>query len=171
MGVVEIKTEYTKEEINNREFFASGAGVNKTPEELKSQVIDESGCCGTCECYHTTVDNPFGCQEAQAKTMLVMELVKYTEQLESTTSQLSKALCNKGSATLDELLNSINQLKVSIACAERERDAAIYDLEKAINMSGIHNLDCEFCEDKDKPYCKVCYWVWRGICEENTKEQ
>lgn len=149
----------------------------KTPEELKSQALDESGCCGQCDFYCTTVDNPFGCQEAQLKTALVAELVAYTEQLESTIRQVSKALCGKENTTLEELLQAVSQLKSRLAQTERERDAAVRDLPIGI--------DCDTCKYGERAYeeqpCSGCKeyrgpwyplnWEWRGVCEENTKEE
>ena len=156
----------------------------KTPEELKAQAVDESGCCGMCECYRTTVDNPFGCQEAQLKTMLVMELVQYTEQLESTISQVGKALCNNDSATLEELLNAVDQLKSASHRLKREKNAALVDFKTYRDRnikreSGVYA--CDMCEcwgyDEEKEPCPCptncdgCDgFRWRGICKENTKE-
>ena len=62
----------------------------KSLEELKAQVLDEAGCCGQCDLYHTTQDHPFGCPEAQAKILLVQELLEYTEQLESHLAQVER---------------------------------------------------------------------------------
>lgn len=39
----------------------------------------------------------------------------YIHQLESTISQVSKALCNKENATLDELLQAVSQVKSRVA--------------------------------------------------------
>lgn len=79
-------------------------------------------------------------------------------------------LCSNKPMTKDAL-SYIQQLESQLEQVERERDAAVNDLEKAISMSGFRNLDCEFCEDRDKPTCSFCYWIWRGVCPENTKEE
>lgn len=149
----------------------------KTPEELKAQALDESGCCGQCDFYCTTVDNPFGCQEAQLKTALVAELVAYTEQLESTIRQVNKALFGKENATLEEILQAVSQVGNRLAQVERERDAAEHDLHLLADGEGACNVCARFDEGyiPTPPHCRYacdddCF-RWRGVCAENTKEE
>lgn len=91
--------------------------------------------------------------------------------LESTYSQVSKSLVGEKNATLEELLQAVDQLKTNIAQVEREREAAIADLKLYAG--------CKVCKHGDFKFPKECmdcgdetnYWLWRGICEENTKEK
>lgn len=146
----------------------------KAPEELKAQAIDEAGCCSACEYSRTTYDHPYGCIESQAKVMIVHELVQYTEQLESTISQVSKALCGKKNATQDELLKAVNQLKTRLAQVERERDAAVESLfgeceECVWNQTMTGN--CIGCVHNETAFMPgIDNWQWRGVCEENMKD-
>ena len=133
----------------------------KTPEENKcgmecirsnaSRVCikTESGQCPRCE-------------------QLVEEGLVRIHKLESTYSQVSKALCGKKNATLNEVLTAVNQLKSRLAQVERERDAAVRDLEELTGRVSSFHLDCDYCKDKDKPVCRKCEWKWRGVCEENS---
>ena len=129
----------------------------KTPEEIKAQALDESGCCGQCDFYCTTVDNPFGCQEARLKTELVAELIAYTEQLESDNEIKQKR---------------IDELESRLAQVEMERDAAVRDL----NCFWKCAICKKFTRPVDKcPHYRECglsykFWQWRGVCPENTKE-
>ena len=94
------------------------------------------------------------------------------EQLESTVSQVSKALCGKENATLEEILQEVNQVKSRLAQAERERDAAVEDAR--------NGTMCDTCKhNNSKDYLnKPCYecneafncWEWLGVCPGNTKE-
>lgn len=61
--------------------------------------------------------------------------------------------------------------KVLLAQVDRERDAAVADLETVIELSSIVNLDCEYCKYMDRPMCEECEWEWRGVCPENSKEE
>ena len=99
-------------------------------------------------------------------------------------SKVKKALCGNTNATLIEVLQKVDQLKSRLAQVERERDAAVTDLEDA--------GDCHYCKRKDLPkkcghgqgYCSGCEnkecpcydcspknnnFKWRGVCVENTK--
>lgn len=122
----------------------------RTPEEIKKGL-------GTCigECTGNKPHCPYhkcgnGCMDTMNKDSLA-----YITQLESSNETKQKR---------------IEELESLLVQANLERASAVNDLEKAISMSGIHNLDCEFCEDRDKPTCSFCYWIWRGVCPENTKE-
>ena len=63
----------------------------------------------------------------------------------------------------------IDQLESRLAQVERERDAAVNDLDKALNLDEVD--DCHFCKHIKKPTCYECKWEWRGVCPENTKEE
>lgn len=68
-----------------------------------------------------------------------------------------------------DALDYIVQLESRLAQAERERDAAVRDLEELTTRVSSFHLDCDYCKDKEKPICNNCEWEWRGVCEENTK--
>ena len=103
------------------------------------------------------------------------------DRLESTYGQVSKALCGKKNATLEEVLQATSQLKDRLAQAERERDAAVKDLADACKY--CKHISCDD-EDENSP-CKDCMqrkggvpfapmirtrFEWRGVCDENSKE-
>ena len=93
----------------------------------------------------------------------------------SSMDQLSKALCGKENATFDELLQAANQLKSSLAQAEREREAAVHDLT-AFALNSEKELACDFCGAASPLICQQCEerpdgFKWRGVCEENTNDQ
>ena len=90
-----------------------------------------------------------------------------TKQLETSYCQVSKALCGNENATLEELLQEVNQVKSRLAQVEREKDAAVADLNKL-------GAGCEYCAHFKEPCMSCCCgdnWQWRGVCPENTKEQ
>ena len=104
----------------------------------------------------------------------IARMTERVKQLESTISQVSKALCGKENATPDELLQAADQLKYRLAQVERERDAAVADLAERRNCADCkHYYESVF----DEP-CSSCVadeetkksWQWRGVCPENTKE-
>lgn len=68
-----------------------------------------------------------------------------------------------------DALTYIVTLENLLAQVERERDAAVRDLAKAMSLDGVE--DCSFCKNIKKPYCDPCKWEWRGVCTENTKEE
>lgn len=106
------------------------------------------------------------------------ELVRIAEAVENW-HQVSKALCGKENATLEELLHVASQVKAKLALAVLQRDAAVRDISRA----------CEFCKHHETSFngatpdhdCKnpECYnisgvntgWQWRGVCAENTEVQ
>lgn len=89
----------------------------------------------------------------------------------STYSQVSKALCGKENATLDELLQAVNQLKSRLAQVERERDSLLRDLQSALETPCAS--ECDYCarQYETGDMCDGCRFIWRGVCPENTKEE
>ena len=165
----------------------------KTPEDIKKglkycgAMYEWDGSCTGC---------PYERNDGECDGSMETDALAYIQQLESTTCQVSKALCGKENATLEELLQAVDQLKVDrmawedvaaspgavedmarenyrlterLAQVERERDAAVGDLTKAMSLDGVE--DCSFCKNIKKPYCHPCKFEWRGVCEENTKEE
>ena len=100
--------------------------------------------------------------------------------LQSTISQLSKALCGKENSTLDEILQAANQVKSRLAQVERERDALICNHIPQTCDTCKYSL----CFSFDNP-CNTCNhlyrfnavergdtdrWEFVGVCAENTEE-
>lgn len=69
-----------------------------------------------------------------------------------------------------DAITQVVVLESRLAQVEKERDAAVADLDTALNNVAVMNLDCNFCKYKDRPVCESCEWEWRGVCPENTKE-
>ena len=115
---------------------------------------------------------------------LVGESLEHIQQLEASYSQVSKALCGKENATLDEVLQAISQVKSELEAVKRERDAAVSELPHNCWNCKYH-LDKPIEETDDfgrtiHRYCEAdcCYpdeenssWEWRGVCPENTEVQ
>ena len=137
----------------------------KTPEEIKRGLEGCGGLDGDCE------NCPYDEQTIYCNDRLMRDALAYIQQLESTVSQVSKALCGKENATLDEILQAANQVKSRLAQAERERDAAIADLKLYAG--------CKVCKHGDFKFTSECMdcsydnnnWQWRGVCPKNTKEE
>ena len=162
----------------------------KTPEEIK-KGLEQCAETETCEHCHYRDD----CMKALKNAPLTKDALAYIQQLEyaidkttqlmqsaaevikknqerleSTYSQVKKALCGKENASWVEVLEATDQLKSRLAQVEMERDAAENDLRLYAG--------CKVCEHGDfkfTPECMDCSsdnnnWLWRGVCRENTKE-
>lgn len=81
------------------------------------------------------------------------------------------------------LLDLVNEYERRLAQVEKERDAAIADLEDAEDGHCCHckkndlatkcdfNGECYWCPNEECPCHEFnCRWVWRGVCPENTQE-
>ena len=101
--------------------------------------------------------------------------------------KVKKALCGNANAPLSEVLQTVDQLKSRRAQAERERDAALYDMHQ------LQGAICAYCANLYRPdgtahvHCRVfgdlsrfdddneCSplvcgkFKWRGVCAENSK--
>ena len=83
----------------------------------------------------------------------------------------------KGETVELDAIAYITQLERRLAQAERERDALMYDFPHGF---ACHTCKHETTDCNDFP-CNDCveasrgvYWVrweWRGVCEENSKEE
>lgn len=97
--------------------------------------------------------------------------------------QVSKALCGKENASLEELLAVVEQVKTRFAEVERERDAAVDDLTNAA-LEGMvctgckHSTGLDDCCEEDDFDCTECQapcmcrtckvnsnYEWRGITQ------
>ena len=72
---------------------------------------------------------------------------------------------------IKELYDLVVSYESRLAQVERERDAAVRDLEELTTRVSSLHLDCDYCKDKEKPICNNCKWEWRGVCAENSKEE
>ena len=162
----------------------------KTPDEIKKglEVCQGNTKCDQCPygvaCIHALIPDALSyiqqLEDAIDKTTQLMqsatEVIKRNqEQLESTYSQVKKSLCGKENVSWVEVLEAANQLKSRLAQVERERDAAVRDLQKISFCEDCKHLGkskkqnpCRECQEnyKEKPN-----WQWRGVCPENTKEE
>lgn len=94
--------------------------------------------------------------------------------LQSTISQLSKALCGKENSTLDEILQAANQVKSRLAQVERERDAAFADINRCCGTCKHFQNEEDDCDAEEcigsGSYNEPSGWEWRGVCAQNTEE-
>jgi hypothetical protein len=131
-------------------------GLSKTPDEIKKGLKQCSSGLAACSCecpYHedgTCNSDAFSVEK---------DALAYIQQLESTISQVSKALCGKENATAEEIIAAFDQVK-------RERDAAVEACGK---------FPCKSCaESENGDNCNWCAvvnghrtgYVWRGVEEE-----
>ncbi len=94
-------------------------------------------------------------------------------QTDASYRQLSKALCGKENATLEELLQGASQVKAELAAVKRERDAAVADL----GLCGLCKV-CKHMETKcnDCRRCKLRIafcdkFEWRGVCPDTEVQE
>lgn len=162
----------------------------KTPEEIKKGFA----CTGQYSSYYCSIcpynndGRPCLDNGREAKS----DALEYIQQLEANWNQVSKALCGKENATLEELLQVVSQVKADLEAVKRERDALMVDI---LIFVGNENL-CSICKHSaennkaKRQYCKAvscddcriyecacmdcsrhnCY-EWRGVCPENTEVQ
>ena len=76
---------------------------------------------------------------------------------------------------IKELYDLVLQLESRLAQVERERDAAVMDME-ALAINYESNFVCDFCGGTPPLICEQCKidycgFKWRGVCAENTKEE
>ena len=153
----------------------------KTPEEIKKSLkyCRTKIMCSTCPSKRSI--DEIKRDGRLCSDMLIKDTMEYIGQLESTYGQVSKALCGKDSATLEEILEAVDQLK-------RERDALLHDLREAEktacdcshcrhyarleneNLCEESDFMCLVCEKECR--CKTCtedlnHYEWRGVCAEN----
>lgn len=119
----------------------------KTPEEIKKGLAHCSGDAETCDgCpYRKEGDYEDSCvdsshadalayitqleadkaawEDVAASPGAVEDMAMENYRLESTYSQVSKALCGRENAALDEVLQAVSQLKTTLEMAQGERDA------------------------------------------------
>lgn len=158
----------------------------KTPEEIKKGLA----ACSADECHGQhegcTYQDQLFCtmrmcgdalayiqklEDAIDKTTQLMRsstevIKKNQEQLETTYSQVKKALCGKENVSWVEVLEAAEQLKSRLAQAERERDAAvraISDAKHYIKDLGAISYGLQQLENWDYSIKKS------GICPENTE--
>lgn len=85
-------------------------------------------------------------------------------------------------ALLSDALAYIQHLESRLAQAERERDAAVLDVEgaddglcghcKNMNLAAQcdYSGECYLCDNVNCPcHPENCRWEWRGVCAENSK--
>lgn len=142
----------------------------KTPDENK---------CGM-ECIRTNTERicvkPENGQCPRCE-QLVEEALGHIKQIESTVSQVSKALCGKENATICEVLDAISQVKSRLAQVERERDVALKEWKRTKMDSEGMCWTCKHGHITDIGSCRCVSpfpcddgeeWEWRGVCEKNT---
>lgn len=148
-----------------------GEQTMKTPEEIKKGLECCPGQyssigCGKCP---YSIDGRY-CGRNGDQPM--KDALVYIQQLEASCSQVSKALCGKENATLEEVLQAVRQVKAELEAVRRERDAARLDMKRSCNI-------CKHAAKsfQDEP-CNVCaidtrylLFEWRGVCPENAEVQ
>lgn len=149
------------------------AEMSKSPEEIKKGLeccyspVDPMLRCEACPYYGSIVckmrlhtDALAYIQRLEAENA---ELVRKTEQLQSSMGQVAKALQDNGFQTLDELLQAYSQVK-------QERDAAVKDMKKmASSRDGVRCSVCRYRKAGSLGPCERCIisdsWEWRGVQE------
>lgn len=144
----------------------------KTPEETKKGLE----CC-VFDDVENRYPNCSGCpyeNHTNCENRLRSDSLAYIQQLESSYSQVKKALSDNGFASLEAFLQAYNQVKA-------ERDAAIEELERVLEKveNAADFIDEEIYYDLDYGTYRnlrdvvddIAIWEnedkWRGVCEEN----
>lgn len=162
----------------------------KKPEEIKKGLE----CC-TNDSYVCDEKCPYFGTDCAAK--MHVEVLAYIQQLETSYSQVGKALCGKKNATLNEVLQAVSQVKAELAdakinhqhtidIAERQKKQ-INKLKKLVvkinrerreleEIFRIYPAVCVVCKNYEEGSCKsepnkygTCF-EWRGACPENTEK-
>ena len=70
-----------------------------------------------------------------------------------------------------DALTYIQQLEYRLAQVERERDAALHDINRCCGTCKHFQNEEDDCtaEECIGSYMEPSCWEWRGVCEENTK--
>lgn len=95
------------------------------------------------------------------------ELVRKTEQLQSSMDQVQEALWDNGFGSLEELLQAYSQV-------QRERDAAVKILTDVVHINEwLGDIDiCSACKKDNCKKCRRCNegFEWRGVPEPPKEE-
>lgn len=153
--------------MKTSEFAADNNVTRKTSEEIKKglrtakhvqcmEISDDDENCGT----HYGVLIGY---------VLRDKIFAYIQQLESTVSQVSKALCGKGNASMDELLKAADQLKYRVK-KPVEHGATLYragTCPSCGNVVSEHEKWGESIVRIETEYCKFCgqHLDWNGFSE------
>lgn len=141
----------------------------KTPEDIKRGIECCIGNCNVYCCDECPYWNMYDGCPTYGKSLREDNLA-YIQQLEASCSQVSKALCGKENATLDEVLQAVSQVQTELEAVKRERDAVLYDL-------ATREFACDVCVhgQRNRDDCEElfgetrCCFEWRGVCLENTE--
>lgn len=140
----------------------------KTPEKIKNGLDVCATLDGDCE------KCPYGGRTIFCADRLRKDALTYIQQLEANYQQVSKALCGKENATLDEVLQAVRQVKAELETVKRERDAAVTMLE-SINTCDtcINKVEAEttYISNDCFLYINMIKHKFRGVCPENTEVQ
>lgn len=151
----------------------------KTPDEIKKGLALHRSTLG---CDNICPYDGWNAETGSCIQRLMKDTVEYIEHLES---RLAGAcgVCAYNFTGDKSCLAHIKQLESRLAQVERERDAAVADLEDSADCEYCKNepifhtcpeTNCHECE-RDCP-CARCSarqsngFEWRGVCNENTKE-
>lgn len=109
------------------------------------------------------------------------DLAEECQNLEQRLAQAENTLEMQRAEREDTIKKHIDFVE-RLAQAERERDAAVFDLEecadgfcshcKNINLAARcdYSGECRVCLNDECPcHKRNCRWQWRGVCEENSK--
>lgn len=168
----------------------------KMPEEVKKSLeccSPEDGLDPFCN------DCPYKKEKWCADTRNA-DALAYIQQLEANWQQVSKALCGKENATLDEVLQAVSQVKQKLyvhpgcrssgktlimqqakriaelehelAAVKRERDALYCDLSTREDACDVCKHGCLYKHDCEELFGETgCSFEWQGVCSENTEVQ
>ena len=149
-----------------------------TPEEIKSDLLADYGCCSACKYGKSTYDNPYGCAEKALKMQVADNALAYIQQLECERDEaleFNKELVETNNnlfAETVEMQGKINDLRKEFEQVKRERDAAVKAMKYMAKDLDV-GICCETCshyaydEEDESSICADCdvdsNWQWRGI--------
>lgn len=147
----------------------------KTPEEIKKGL---KACCPKYDgasWISCRLDCPYEAEGNWCKGVLHTDTLAYINQLEQRLAQAEEVLEFERTYREDQAVAWEMQLAVlelEKEQADRERDAAVHDLHVLFSEGGHTCMICDV--EKTEPGCMFdCdhQRKWRGVCEENSKEE
>lgn len=144
----------------------------KTPDHIKKALE-------LCGMLDGDCDNcPYDTAKIYCGDRLQKDALAYITDLEQ---RLAQADLERDELSLKNLFlkTSLESVMKEYTAVKRERDAAVHDVKSLCATNYFSGDFCEYCKYREAdgqcfhdcmPYSSKWGWEWRGVCEENSKE-